>query len=200
MLNNKTKYTRATVQVTKSTNMQPFNKGDLKLNNVAKEEKLSHVYPNVQIYLTSLGILCDGGCTGISTKEYAVILKDKKVVLHASRDQITKLWYTDINQPDAARVPKSNFKNKSKQLFANAVLPSSTMSYTIAFIHGALFSLPISTIIAAVDNNFLTKFLGLTVNNTNKISNHLSPLPKGIYKNNAKNIKPTKLNISFLSK
>ena len=84
--------------------MRSSHKGHLKFNGVSKEATLAHVYPCASINLVSLGQLCDDGCIGTFNKDYAIITKNKKVILHANRDPITRLWYTDLNQPTAAIV------------------------------------------------------------------------------------------------
>ena len=91
-----------------------------------------------------MGVLCDDGCTGYFHKDYAIVAKNKKVVLYANRDPLTKLWYTDLNQPTAINTKFCTDFEPTTFNIANAVLPSTTIADTVSFIHAALFSPPVS--------------------------------------------------------
>ena len=175
--------------------MRSSHKGHLKFDGVSKEATLAHVYPRASINLVSLGQLCDDGCIGTFNKDYAIVTKNKKVILHANRDPITRLWYTDLNQPTAAIVLEFKPTTKQNIFHCHAVLPSGTISDTLAFLHGALFSPPTSTLLSAINNNFLVTFPGLTATNIKKYLPASLATAKGHLDQQRKNIQSTTNNI-----
>ena len=77
-LNNKSTYTKSTVQVTNGTKMRSSHLGNIKIDDVSKKSKTIHFYLNATISLTSLIQLYDDGWTWQLTKDQAILSKGKK--------------------------------------------------------------------------------------------------------------------------
>jgi hypothetical protein len=123
----------------------------------------------------------------------------QKVILHDNRDPITRLWYTDLNQPTAAAVLEFKPTTEQNIFHCNAVLLSGTISDTLAFLHGALFSPPTSTLLSAINNNFLVTFPGLTATHITKYLPASLTIAKVHLDQQRKNIQSTTNNIISMS-
>ena len=74
----------------------------------------------------------------------------------------TRIWFADLNQPTPASVLPSISTDTDDKYIAHKILILTAISDTLSFLHCALFSPPISTLIATVKNNLLITSPGLS--------------------------------------
>lgn len=133
-------------------------------NNTLPEAALrANIIPGLGNSLISTGQLCNNGCIGVFTKDWATILKDDD-------DQITK---TIMNMSDDHNPVFKGYRNtqdglwhinltNSKHHEINALNSSSTIAQRVAYYHACLGSPPLSTLCQAINSGHLVTFPSLT--------------------------------------
>jgi len=96
--------------------------------------------------LLSIGTLCDSGCIAIYDKDKVTIQHAGKVILRGYRSSSTRLWTIDIAQPQAVATAAAAVMHHGG---------GSSTHDTVAFLHAALGSPAISTMIAAIENGYI---------------------------------------------
>ena len=112
----------------------------------------AHVLPDLATApLVSVGQLCDAKCTvKFTSKKFVVRDEHGKFVMQGGRDLTNGLWTLPIQQ----------------QINAAVGLPST--ADRVAFSHAALFSPALSTLLEALNREFLVNFPALTAKNLRK--------------------------------
>jgi hypothetical protein len=96
--------------------------------------------------LISVGQLCDNGCIFTFTHSQVTVTKNKKSVMHGSRDPKSRLWRVNITQ-----------KSEIHEIQCNHAHDNNNQKDLINYLHAAYFSPVRSTWITAIKNgNFLS--------------------------------------------
>ena len=135
--------------------MDSTHEGELDLPGLPPAARRIDLLPSLKNdTLISIGQLCDAGCTATFTKDRVTISFQGRTILVGTRDGPNKLWYLHKNTADH----KANNGVKIPSF-----LPSSTKpADVVAFHHAALGSPVVSTLVKAINKNYLPGFPGLT--------------------------------------
>ncbi len=100
-----------------------------------------HVFPALSPTgsLLSIGQLCDQGCHALYDKDTVSIFHGNKLILQGLRSPVTRLWMVDLSPNNVAAT----------------VISNESQAKTVAFLHAALGSPVVSTLIAAIDKGFV---------------------------------------------
>ena len=120
-----------------------------------------------------------------------------KIVWSGNREPSTKLWVLPL-EPGKAREVKNRLEKQDHQ--ANLAMHQANNAYTmsckeslIKYLHQCLFCPPKTTLIAAIKNNQLTTWPGLTAKAVEKyLPNYAPAKNKGHMKRHEKGIQSTK--------
>ena len=110
--------------------------------------------------LISVPVLCDADYQVLFGKQKVQVIKNNKVIIEGDRDAVTNLWL----------IPLENNENNEKrcsayiqiQHTANSAYRQKSASHLQAFHHASLGAPVVTTLIRAINNNWLTSFPGLT--------------------------------------
>ena len=125
--------------------------GRLNLPNLPLQAQIVHIYPSWIGSLLSVGLLCDAGLTATYTAtDFTLSDNDNHIVLRGRRSLTTRLWTLDL----PAIVPLET---------ASVVVtePTGPQADCVRFYHGAMCSPANSTMLKAIDLNYI-QFPGLT--------------------------------------
>ena len=111
--------------------------------------------------LISVGQLCDADCTAVFAKHWVSIFYDGSEVLSGTRRGPNTLWTLSPKQSPTPSPPAFAFAARPPR--RPACLPASTKAADIvAFMHAALGSPAVSTLLRALKHNYVYGFPGLT--------------------------------------
>ena len=91
------------------------------------------------------------------------MIKNNKIIIEGDRDAITNLWLIPLdnnNKPDKQLKPQSTYIQV--QHTANSAYRKKSASRLQVFHHASLGTPVVTTLIRAINNNWLTSFPGLT--------------------------------------
>jgi hypothetical protein len=143
------------------TTIQSSHTCDLLLAYFPPQARKAHILPGlVHNSLILVGQFCDNGCNVTSTQEQVTVLRDRKCVMHRSRDPRSRLWRVDLKQ-----------KFETKHVQCNHAHDNINQKYLINYLHAACFSPVKSTWIKAIKNGHFTPWPGLTEHD---VERHLS--------------------------
>jgi len=149
----------------------------LRLPHLSKEARKTHLFPNMQASLISVGQLCDSGCIATFDQDKAVVMFDNHVVLTGHRDYTTGMWQVQLPTNSAtnplhatADLPGSNILQHA----AHAVVAAESMPERIAFLHACAGSPAISSLCTAIDAGYYTTWPDLTLA---RVCQHLKEPP-----------------------
>ena len=111
----------------------------------------AHIFPDASLdtSLVSISELCNNGCVATFTNEDVHITKDGLTVLHHGKDKLEHLWNVELPTPIDATS-------------ASAILRSDTDASFATFMHTALGSPALSTLLRAVRKGYLSSYPRLT--------------------------------------
>jgi len=141
----------------------------------------AHIIPNLRHSLISVGKLCDHNCNVLFTRTHADIVCNGHPIATAQRDN-NGLWSLASSPPHRALTMKANLQQTQ----------STTIRDHLHFLHAACFSPTTSTLIQAIQRNYLTTWPGL---HTALIRKHLPKSPhtaKGHLDQQRKNTRSTR--------
>ena len=133
----------------------------------------AHGFNEMDRSLISVPVLCDANCTVVFNKGDVQVIKDNKVIIEGPRDMETNLWLMPLENKEENKTTKRPFVIQLKHT-ANSAYQQKSASQLQAWHHATLGAPVVTTLIKAVDNNWLTSFPGLS---TTGIRKHL---PKSI--------------------
>ena len=140
------------------------------------EAQKAHGFNEMERSLISVPVLCDADCTVVFKKKNVQVIKDNKIIIEGPRDAETNLWLMPLesnNEHDTTKQTKRPFVIQLKHT-ANSAYQQKSASHLQAWHHATLGAPVVTTLIKAIDKNWLTSFPGLT---SNGIRKHL---PKSI--------------------
>jgi hypothetical protein len=151
--------------------------GDIHIPGLPPESGKAHLFKELsQGYgsLVSLGQLCYHGCTALFDATTVIVFHDYQCIITGHRTQQTGLWNIPLSpRPDFSPAdPTQPPLIPSILRTANVILPrrhvasaahcDPTKAQQIAFSHSAIGGPELSTLQAALDNNYVTGFPVLT--------------------------------------
>jgi hypothetical protein len=149
-----------TISLPNGTQIQSVSRTQLQIPIIPQSARTAYLFPQIRTNsLLSVGQLCDAGCTTTFDNNTVKIWFGTELLLEDTRNHDTKLWTvpiqvttaSDHNAPDPTDLPSSwhiiNQVQKVDQLVA------------------AMFAPSITTLIRAIQKDFLVGLPGLTVNN-----------------------------------
>lgn len=166
--------------------IQSTHESHLPIDGLSAEASTAHLFPDLDHFLISVGLLCDDGCEATFTKDQAVVTKNGITILTCTRHD-NGLWYYAL-----ANQPPITCPDHVKDFAAYAA--SSSISEVIQFMHAALGSPAQSTLLQAIHAGRLTTWPGLTVENVRKHLPKSTATVKGHLDHIRKNIRSTKRN------
>ena len=137
------------------------------------EAQKAHGFNEMERSLISVPVLCDADCTVTFKKQNVQVIKNNKIIIEGPRDAETNLWLMPLNKDDDAIPEKRPFMIQLKHT-ANSAYQQKSAAQLQAWHHATLGAPVVTTLIKAIDKNWLTSFPGLT---SNGIRKHL---PKSI--------------------
>jgi len=139
--------------------------GYLRLPHLSKEARKTHLFPNMQASLISVGQLCDSGCIATFDQDKVVAMFDNHVVLTGHRDYTTGMWQVQLPTKSATNplhatedLPGPNILQHA----AHAAVAAESMPKRIAFLHACAGSPAVSSFCTAVDAGYYTTWPDLT--------------------------------------
>jgi hypothetical protein len=150
----------------------------LPIPQLPEEAKIVHLFPALgETSLISIGQLCDAGCKAIFDATTAKIYYQDSLVLQGSRSsESSGLWTLRITDAHSSN-HAVNMQAKPEDL--------------VDFAHRSLFSPANSTLLRALQLNFLPPFPGLTIQNLRKFPPRSEATIKGHLDAARKNYKST---------
>jgi hypothetical protein len=120
--------------------------------------------------------LCDNGCEVLITEGDIKVTRKGMKVMDGYREPSTRLWrpHLHANQYSIDDLIQNAQNNDGFAHHVNALIPEGTAADVIQFLHKALFSPSMSTLLQAIKNNQLTTWPGMTAENV------IKHLPKSI--------------------
>ena len=167
------------VGVANTNTMNPVTTRQLQLApELLMEAQKAHRFKEMDRSLISVPVLCDADCTVVFNKGNVQVIKDNKIIIEGARDTETNLWLMPLegnnnNNNNNTKPIKRPFVIQLKHT-ANSVYQQKLASHLQAWHHTTLGAPVVTTLIKAIDKNWLTSFPGLT---SNGIQKHL---PKSI--------------------
>ena len=135
----------------------------------------AHGFNEMDRSLISVPVLCDANCTVVFKKDIVQVIKDNEVIIEGPRDMETNLWNMPLENEEKENTDttKRPFVIQLKHT-ANSAYQQKSASQLQAWHHATLGAPVVTTLIKAIDKNWLTTFPGLS---SNGIRKHL---PKSI--------------------
>ena len=146
----------------------------LPLNTLPSSAQEAYIVPGMNKNLLSIGKLCDADCTAIFTKNMVQIKKENHVILEGQRNPTHGLWEVPLLHQQC-----------------NMTYHSRNTRDMIKFMHAALGSPTISTLMQAIRNGYLKTWPGLTGNNVTKHIDFNDATMKGHLDRVRKNLRST---------
>ncbi|OEU17012.1 hypothetical protein FRACYDRAFT_239613 [Fragilariopsis cylindrus CCMP1102] len=139
------------------------------------EAQKAHGFKEMERSLISVPVLCDADCTVVFKKKNVQVIKENKIIIEGPRDAETNLWLMPLesNTTNTVKPIKRPFVIQLKHT-ANSAYQQKSASHLQAWHHATLGAPVVTTLIKAIDKNWLTSFPGLT---SHGIRKHL---PKSI--------------------
>ena len=133
--------------------MVPETSGELpNLPSISKKYKTAQICPdNKNATLISMGRLCDDDCMAIMDKHKAVVYKNNTPIIKAPRCLTTGIYLVNLDNPLA--MSNAVIKHCSPKI---AQIHKFTSLSRLLFLHGAIGSIPISTLRKAIQAGYLT--------------------------------------------
>jgi hypothetical protein len=174
--------TPLSVQVANQQMMHSTHTAELPLSALPPTARQVDVFPTMNKSLVAVSPLCDAGCTVLFDSTTCTIQCPSGETIHCPR-QPDGLW--TLLPPNPCLQAMS------------ASLPSSTPEELVAFAHAALFSPALSTLLTAMQKNYLPPFPGLTAASLRKYPPRSEATVMGHLDNRRKNIRSTKPQVTF---
>ena len=135
----------------------------------------AHGFNEMDRSLILVPVLCDANCTVIFNKGNVQVIKDNKVIVEGPRDMETNLWLMSLEnkENENTETTKRPFVIQLKHT-ANSAYQQKSVSHLQAWHHATLGAPVVTTLIKAIDKNWLTLFPGLSSNGV------IKHLPKSI--------------------
>ena len=131
-----------------------------KLGTIARE---ASIVPQLKsASLLSVGTLCDDNCTVHFDKHKVDIIKNNEIIMQGRRNNKDGLYELPIEKVTTEKVNVIIRLDKDKMELAN-------------FLHGAMFSPSVTTLIKAIRNKQLLTFPGIDEINFKRIQDHENP-------------------------
>ena len=151
--------------------------GYLRLPHLSKEARKTHLFPNMQASLISVGQLCDSGCIATFDQDKVVVMFDNHVVLTGHRNYTTGMWQVQLPTNSATNplhatedLPGPNILQHA----AHAAVAAESMPERIAFLHACAGSPAVSSFCTAIDAGYYTTWPNLTLA---RVCQHLKEPP-----------------------
>ena len=167
-----------TVHLPDGTTLETQQQGELQIENLTSPAATAHVIPHLKHNLLSVGQLCDAGLTAFFSRNTVEIKRENQLILKGKRDYKNGLWSTTL----------------PPQQSCNMTYMSKSTKDMIKFMYAALCSPALSTLIKAIQNNFLSTWPGLTVEAVKKYVTDSDAALKGHMDRVRKNLRSTKSN------
>jgi len=126
------------------------------------EARRCHVFPalNATGSLLSIGKLCDHGCIAIYDKDSVQIYRSGTLLMQGHRDKLTRLWLVDTSGGDSNATSANRYHliaNNTRTIAAAAMQHGGgdSTADTVAFLHAAMGSPPLSTFITAIEKGYV---------------------------------------------
>jgi hypothetical protein len=168
------------------TTIQSSHTCNLFLTGLLPQAQQAHIIPGlVHNSLISVGKLCDNGCSVTFTQDQFMVSKDKKCIMHGSRDPKSRLWRVDLKQ-----------KFEKQEVQCNDAHDNNNQKDLINYLHAACFSPVKSTWITAIKNGNFLSWPGLTEHAVEKHLSKSTATTKGHLNQQRKNARTTKIKIN----
>jgi hypothetical protein len=143
----------------------------------------AHILPGlVHNSLISVGQLCDNGCIVTFTHDQVTVTKNKKSVMHGSRDPKSRLWRVNLTQ-----------KSEIHETQCNHTHGNNNQKDLINYLHAACFS-PVKSIwITAIKNGNFLSWPGLTEHAVEKHLSKSTATTKGHLNQQRQNARTTQI-------
>jgi hypothetical protein len=172
------------VNMPNGTTIQLSHTCNLLLTDLPLQARQAHILPGlVHNSLTSVGQLCDNGCSVTFTQEQVTVSKNGKCVIYGSRDPKSRLWRVNL---------KKRFR--TNQVQCNHANDNSNQKDLINYLHAACFSPVKSTWITAIKNRNIISWPGLTEHAVEKHLSKSTSTTKGNLNQQRQNARTTKVN------
>jgi hypothetical protein len=167
----------------KGTTIQSSHTCNLLLTGLPPQAIQAHILPGlVHNSLVSVGQLCDNGCSFTFIHDQVTVTKDKKCVMHRSRDPKSRLWRVDL---------KHKFEKHEVQ--CNNAHTNNNQKVLINYLHAVCFSPVKSTWITAIKNGNFLSWPGLTEHAVEKHLSKSTATTKGHLNQQRQNARTTQI-------
>jgi hypothetical protein len=171
------------VSMPNSTTIQSSHTCNLLLMGLPLKARQAHILPGlVHNSLISVGHLCDSRCSVTFTHDQVTVSKDKKCLMHGSRDLKSCLWRVNLKQ-----------KFEKHEVQCNHAHDNNNQKYLINYMHAACFSPVKSTWITAIKNGNFLYWPGLTEHAAEKHFSKSTATTKGHLNQQRQNARTTKI-------
>jgi len=169
--------------------MYSTHEADLDIPGLPLAARRAHIVPALSAFsLVSIGQLCDSGCEVTFDAKVVTVNHNNHVVLSGKRDTTTGLWHLNLVDPTPLATLPAPTEHQS-----HAAVGSATPAELVAFSHAALFSPVLSTLVTALDRNYLSNFPGLSAQLVRKYPPQSIAMVKGHLDQSRKNQRSTKM-------
>ena len=165
------------VQCANNTNMQSVATVELGIPTLPAQLKTATVFREMTKPLFSIPVVCDDGMEVTFRKNNMIVTnKDHQVILTGTRDTKAPLWLIPIGKPTASHMQQLREQRNTTTAAAqaNSAYHQNTIPKLTAYIHDCVGSIPPTTWIKAIDNDWFSTWPGLTAT---AIRKHLPKSP-----------------------
>jgi hypothetical protein len=165
----------------------------------------AHIVPGMaHSSLISIKKFCDGGCKVMYDLTEVRVIYKGKLVLSGGRDKSTGLWLLPIAERDSdqrerntahaaldLQMPRAHVATNTQHIAAVSVYTLPYKQQQMKYMHQSFYSMPVPTLIKAIQNKQLTGFPCMTVKNVKKYLAPSPATPKGRMKRPRTGIRST---------
>ena len=133
------------------------------------EVQKAHGFKETDRLLISVPVLCDADCTVNFGKGKVQVIKGNKIIIEGPRDMETNLWLMPLESSNnnKAKPSKRPFVIQLKHI-ANSAYQQQSAAHLQAWHHATLGTPVVTTLIRAINNDWLRSFPGLSANDVHK--------------------------------
>ena len=128
-----------------------------------------HTFNKMDKSLVLVPVLCDAGCQVLFGEHKVQVIKNNKVIIEGDRDAVTNLWLIPLENDNTQDTkPTTRSAYIQLQYTSNSAYCQKSAAHLQAFHHASLGAPVVTTLIRAINKNWLTSFPGLTANGIRK--------------------------------
>jgi hypothetical protein len=165
------------VQCANNTNMQSVATVELDIPMLPARLKTATVFREMTKPLFSIPVVCDGGMEVTFRKHNMTVTnKDNQVILTGTRDTKTPLWLIPIGTKTTSHMQqlRNRWHSTTPLMHANSAYHQNPIPKLTAYLHACVGSIPPTTWIKAIDQDWFSTWPGL---NSAAVQKHLPKSP-----------------------